>query len=136
VSLGQQLGFNAIITLYLVDGKWVRNPEVPSTIAGQPLTALPARGTFLTADKASGEYAGAFDVTIAHAGTTGRHAKIYYTQDGSDPSDSNNKKRASFDAKKTFNVVDNGHHSILCYAQDSIGHWVFESFAWTIGGQQ
>ncbi|MBC8752197.1 MULTISPECIES: chitobiase/beta-hexosaminidase C-terminal domain-containing protein [Paraburkholderia] len=137
VSRGLRLGFNAVITLYLVNGKWVRNPEVPSiTTAAQPLAALPARAAILTADKASGEYASGFDVTIAAASPAGKYAKVYYTKDGSDPSDSKNTKRASFDAQKTFNIEDNGHHSILCYAEDGTGHWVFESFAWSIGGQQ
>jgi pimeloyl-ACP methyl ester carboxylesterase len=136
VSLGQQLGFNAVVTLYLVDGKWVSNPEVPSTIAGRPLADLPARGAILTADKPSGEYAGGFDVTIAEASPEGRHIKVYYTNDGSDPSDSNNTKRESFDSQKTFKIGDLGPHSILCYAQDSSGHWVFESFAWSVDGRR
>ncbi|MFP3558231.1 alpha/beta fold hydrolase [Paraburkholderia sp. SIMBA_049] len=137
VSLGQQLGFNAVITLYLVNGNWVRNPEVPSaTAVGQPLAARAARVTILSADRASGEYAGGFDVTIAAPSEAPSEVKVYYTKDGSDPSDSNNSKRTSFHAKKTFSIKDSGHHSILCYAQDGSGHGVFESFAWSIGGQQ
>jgi len=136
VSLGLELGFNSVLTLYLVNGKWVRNPEDPSVTTGQPVVAFAARRAILAADKPSGEYPSAIDVIIAAASPAGGRAKIYYTEDGSDPSDANNTKRASFDTQKTFTIQGNGHHSVLCYVQDSTGHRSFESFAWSIDDLQ
>src|SRR3954453_13075377 len=36
VSIGLRLGFNAVVTLYLIDGKWTLNPEQPQTLRPAP----------------------------------------------------------------------------------------------------
>jgi hypothetical protein len=144
VALGLELGFNAVVTLYLIDGAWVLNPEVPRAIRSAPLpvsdrsAALDAGGDGIgiRADKPSGEHAKAFDVTVSASGPTGEAVTVYYTEDGTDPSDRNNDRRRSFDTRKTFTIKGNGHHSVLCYAQDSARNAVFESFAWSIDDQR
>jgi len=73
-------------------------------------------------------------VTIAASGPAGEAVTVYYTEDGSDPSDRHNQKRHSFDGRKTFSVRHHGHHAVLCYAQDKAGNGGFESFAWSIRG--
>ena len=140
VTIGLELGFNAVITLYLIDGTWVLNPELPRAVRSAPLpvsgraAALDAGGDGIGigADKPSGEHAKAFDVTISASGPTGEAVTVYYTEDGTDPSNRNNDKRRSFDTRKTFTIKGNGHHSVFCYAQDSSRNAVFESFAWSI----
>jgi pimeloyl-ACP methyl ester carboxylesterase len=143
VALGLELGFNAVITLYLVGGTWVLNPEVPRAIRSAALpvsgrsAALDAGGAGISirADGPSGAHAKAFDVTISASGSAGEALTVYYTEDGSDPSDRNNAKRHSFDTRKTFTIRGNGRHSVLCHAQDSAGNAVFEAFAWSIDDQ-
>jgi hypothetical protein len=142
VTIGRELGFNAVITLYLIDGKWTLNPEVSRTSRPAPLpvsdlsAALSSDGIGIRADKPSGEYAEAFDVTISASGPTGEAVTVYCTEDGTDPSDRNNNKRRSFETHATFTIRGNGHHSILCYAQGSARNGVFASFAWSIDDQQ
>jgi len=140
VSMGLKLGFNAAITLYLINGQWTLNPDSPETIRSEPepvaglaapITAASSRIS-LRADKASGKHVKGFDATITAAGPAGEPITIYYTQDGTDPSDRHNHRRQSFGTRKTFTIRGQGHHSILCYVQDSAGHGMFESFAWSI----
>ena len=144
VTMGLELGFNAVITLYLVDGTWVLNPEVPRAIRSAPLpvsgrsAVLDAGGDRIgiRADEPSGEHAEAFEVTISASSSAGGAVTVYYTDDGTDPSDRNNPKRRAFDIRKTFTIGGNGHHSVLCYAQDTARNEVFESFAWAIDDQR
>ena len=140
-SIGLKLGFNAVVTLYLIDGKWTLNPEQPQTIRPAPLPVSGLSGALnagggrigIHADKPSGQYAGTFDVTISASGSAGEAITVYYTEDGSDPADRNNGKRRSFDARKIFTIKGTGHQSVLCYARDSARNEVFEAFAWSIG---
>ena len=148
VAMGLELGFNAVVMLYRVDGRWVRNPEqaglaprraLPALVPGvSPLRAPVAadREPLLVADAASGEYSGALNVTISTASPRGGRVKVWYTEDGSDPSDPGNTARASLDTQKTFAIRGNGHHSVLCYVRDSAGRHGFESFAWAIDDHQ
>ena len=144
VTLGLELGFNAVITLYLIDDMWGMNPEMRRAIrstpmpARAPLAAVDADGERIAirADKPSGEYVDAFDVTVSASGPAGEALTVYYTEDGSDPSDRNNTNRRSFETRKMFTIRGNGRHSVLCYAQDSAGNAVFESFAWSIDDQR
>ena len=39
VTLGLELGFNAVITLYLIDDMWVMNPEMRRAIRSAPMPA-------------------------------------------------------------------------------------------------
>ena len=145
VALGLELGFNAVVTLYLVDGTWVLNPEMPRVVrsalppAEAPSVVSDAAGgerIDIRADKPNGEHAGAFDVTISASDPAGEAVTVYYTEDGSDPSDRNNAKRCSFDTRKTFTIKGNGHHSVLCHAQGRVRDAVFGAFAWSIDDQR
>jgi hypothetical protein len=144
VSIGQQLGFNAVVTLYLIDGAWTLNPETVRTVLpGLPSAdsrAAARRGTDKTislhADKPNGKHTGSFEVNISASGPAGEAVTVYYTDDGTDPSDRNNGSRQSFDTSKTITISGNGHHSILCYTQTGARSGVFESFAWSIDDQQ
>jgi len=144
VTIGQQLGINAVITLYLIDGAWTLNPEtVRTALAGLLPAASPAAapsGTdaaiSIQADKPNGEYTGSFEVSISASGPAGEAVTVYYTDDGTDPSDRNNGSRQSFDSGKTITISGNGHHSILCYTQSGARSGVFQSFAWSIDDQQ
>jgi hypothetical protein len=139
VSLGLELGFNSVITLYQVDGKWVRDPDpaiaVPAARAAAFAAAIP-HAVILTADHPSGEYASGFGVTIQAASPAAGRVRVYYTTDGSDPSDEKNPNRGSFTGQRNFAIEGNGHHSVLCYAQDTSGNRKFDSFAWSIDDQQ
>lgn len=132
VALGNELGFNAVITLYLVDGRWVRNPDAPGlAVAPRGLrTALHARPAVLVASQPSGKYPDSFEVTIS--APAGEGMTVYYTEDGSDPADRKNDKRSSFETEKTLMISGNGNHAILCHIEDGSGPGKFESFAWSI----
>ncbi len=137
IAWGLELGFNAVLTLYLVDGTWVLNPEAPRAVAGAAALRCPAlaaslRAPILASDKASGDYPGPIDVTLRAAG---EGVTVYYTEDGSDPSDSKNPSRLTFMTQKTFAIRGKGHHAVLCHVQDGGGNWTFESFAWSINNQ-
>jgi pimeloyl-ACP methyl ester carboxylesterase len=140
VTIGQQLGFNAVITLYRIDGAWTLNPEtVRTALSGLlPVVSLataPSRtdGTIsIRADKPNGKYTDSFEVSISASGPAGEAVTVYYTDDGTDPSDRNNASRHSFDTGKTITISGNGHHSILCYTQNGAHSGVFEAFAWSI----
>jgi pimeloyl-ACP methyl ester carboxylesterase len=144
VTLGLELGFNAVITLYLIDDVWAMNPEMPRALRSAPLSARAPSAALdagserleIRADQPSGEYADALEVTISASGSAGEAVTVYYTEDGSDPSDRNNAKRRSFDTRQTFTIKGKGHHSVLCHAQDSAGNAMFESFAWSIDDQR
>jgi lipase (class 2) len=143
VALGLELGFNAVITLYLIDGKWTLNPERARTLRSVSLrdAALSAaevagRALGIRADKPSGDYPNAFEVVISASGPAREAATVYYTEDGSDPSDRRNQRRYSFSGRKTFNIKGHGHHAVLCYIQNDAGNGVFESFAWSIYNHQ
>ncbi|EWY35741.1 hypothetical protein N825_36035 [Skermanella stibiiresistens SB22] len=141
VALGLELGFNAVVTLYRFGDRWTTDPEAPRTIrsvplpAGVPAAVLAAGGTTIRADKPSGDHAEAFDVTISASGPGGGTVTVHYTEDGSDPSDRNNPQRHSFETAKAFMIRGNGHHAILCYAEDRRGNGIFETFAWSVDDQ-
>jgi hypothetical protein len=214
VDLTIQLGPYAVITLYFVNGEWVRDPDIteaalappaisisddggvksaPLTLAvaahhptdsaptiyytldGSPPTrqshsftssgllkldsagtttltcrACDAAGnwsdtatrTFTMAfddqqarigcDKPSGVYAGAVDPVISAPEKAGAKTLVYYTDDGSDPSDPKNPNRKSFDDKKQFSIRGNGAHAILCYTKDDAGKESIQAFGWQI----
>lgn len=140
VALGMRLGFNAVVTLYKVGDRWVTDPEpmIAPAVArmAAPVPAAAAEPieppVTLTADHASGEYLGDFNVTIRAVSPAAERVRVFYTTDGSDPADEKNANRDSFSGEKTFSIQGNGHHSVLCYAQDSSGNRKFESFAWSI----
>jgi pimeloyl-ACP methyl ester carboxylesterase len=134
VSTGLELGFNAVLTLYLIDGAWVRNPEgraaiVPPARLRRAEPAARRRAPRLTSDKPSGDYPGPITTTLRAAD---RRATVYYTQDGSDPSAVKNPSRLSFVGEKSFVLRGNGrHHAILCYVDEDDGG-TFEAFAWSM----
>ena len=89
----------------------------------------------INADQHTGEYAEGFDVTIAASDDQDGKVTVYYTQDGSDPSQPDNTGRRQFVDSKKFPIKKNGNHSISCYAKDSAGREAFQSFAWQIDDQ-
>jgi pimeloyl-ACP methyl ester carboxylesterase len=218
LDLGLALGFTAVITLYLINGKWVLNPQTPEEGVASPTVKVSAdSGTYtepvtvvltaqddvdaapkifytldgslptesshslissgsvnfdragaktlryraknasgkwsdvvtktytmnikdaqpeISADKPSGEYSKGFDVIISASDIIDNTVTVYYTEDGSDPSDEKNPKRDSFINSKTFTIKGNGNHSILCYAKDSASNEKLQSFAWCIDDQE
>ena len=72
--MGLELGFNAVVTLYLIDGVWTLNAAEPRPLRSDPLPsdgrsvaaalAAAAPGVSIRADVPSGERDGAFDATI------------------------------------------------------------------------
>jgi hypothetical protein len=142
VAWGLELGFNAVLTLYLIDGSWVRNPVRPGDRARlAPLLSVRAvdrAGAMLTSDHASGDYPGAIQVTLraVPATTVPNPAQpslaVHYTEDGSDPSDPLNPNRLSFRGQKTFAIGGRGAHSLLCHVSDAQGVGSFEAYAWTL----
>lgn len=136
-SLGLELGFNAVITLYLIDGKWLRNPEggITPELAPRRMAAVESSPQdMLSASQPSGGYGNGFDVTLSSAAAKGKQLTVYYTEDGSDPSDENNPNRSSFDTAKAFTIQGSGPHAILCYVEDGTGRGTFQSFAWSVDG--
>jgi len=139
VTMGFELGFNAIVTLFLIDGVWTLNAATPRPLRSEPLpadgrlVAAAASGVGIRANVPSGERDGAFDVTIFASSPGGEPATVFYTVDGSDPSDRNNGQRGLFKGRKTFTFTGIGSHAVLCFAQDGAHNEVFEAFAWTTG---
>ncbi len=88
--------------------------------------------TRIGCDTPSGVYAGAVDPVISAPGKAGVKPLVYYTDDGSDPSDPKNPNRLSFDDKKRFSIRGNGAHAILCYAKGEAGKEAFHAFGWEI----
>jgi pimeloyl-ACP methyl ester carboxylesterase len=211
ISLTQQLGPNAVITLYFVNSSWVRDPDTteialtPPSIsvpddasartealdltvaAHHPTDAAPAiyytldgstptrhspsftssgsirldtAGTrtlkcracdaagnwsdtvtrvyrmdisdtqsTIRCDKPSGVYPGAVDATISAADP---RTRVYYTEDGSDPSDARNPNRKSFEGSQRFTIRGNDAHALLCYAKDGAGRETVRAFGWQI----
>jgi len=213
IDLTMQLGVNAVITLYFVNGEWVRDPDITELaltapaisisddggVKTAPLTlalaaqhptdsapaiyytldgALPttnshrftssgllrletAGSTTLTCracdaagnwsdtvtrtyrmafddqarircDKPSGVYPGAIDPVISVPGQAASTSLVYYTDDGTDPSDPANPNRKSFDNQHRFTIRGNGAHAILCYTKDDTGNEAFQAFGWQI----
>lgn len=90
----------------------------------------------ISADRRSGEYSEGFDTTITASDDTDSNVTVYYTENGSDPSDPRNSARNAFVDKKTFSLRRNGNHAISCYAKDSAGNERLRSFAWQIDDQK
>ncbi len=88
------------------------------------------------ADKPSGEYAASFQVNLSVSDLTDSKITVYYTEDGSDPSNVHNPNRSAFTDSAQFGIEGNGNHSILCYAQNRDGYEAREAFAWCIDDQQ
>jgi hypothetical protein len=90
----------------------------------------------ISADRRSGEYSEGFDTTITASDATDGSVTVYYTDDGSDPSDARNPNRHSFVDRKTFSFKKNGNYAISCYAKDSAGNEGMRSYAWQIDDQK
>jgi pimeloyl-ACP methyl ester carboxylesterase len=145
LALGRELGFTAVITLYLIDGKWVYDPHKPERGVAAPTgllsLALEARGVkprgeqlVISADKPNGEYAEGFEVRISASDPNGNPVPVYYTKDGSDPANARNPNRHRFVGSQSFTISGSGNHAIFCYARDSSGNERFEPFTWSIQG--
>lgn len=93
---------------------------------------LEDRHVRIDCDKPSGVYAGAVDPVISAPEQAGAKPVVYYTDDGSDPSDPANPNRQFFDDKKRFSIGGNGAHAILCYTKDDAGKEAFQAFGWEI----
>jgi pimeloyl-ACP methyl ester carboxylesterase len=214
LDLTWQLGANAVITLYLVNGEWVRDPDITEValappdisvsddggVKAAPVTvalaarhatdsapaiyytldgSLPTRrspcftssglirldtaGTTtltcracdaagnwsdtvtktysmefndgqprISCDQPSGVYPGPVHPVISVPDQADSRTVVYYTDDGSDPSDASNPNRKSFENKKRFSIRGNGAHAILCYMKDSAGQEAFRAFGWQI----
>jgi pimeloyl-ACP methyl ester carboxylesterase len=214
IDLTMQLGVNAVITLYFVNGDWVRDPDItelalappalsvsddggvksaPLTLAvaarhqtdsapaiyytldgsaptrqshrftSSGLLRLDTAGTTtltcracdaggnwsdtvtrtyrmefddqqarISSDKPSGVYPATVHPVISVPEQAGAKTLVYYTDDGSDPSDPKNPHRKSFEDKKRFSIRGNGAHAILCYTKDSAGKEAFQAFGWQI----
>jgi hypothetical protein len=132
-----------VITLYLIDGKWVYDPNMPERGVAAPTgllaVALAAQGVMppreqpvISADKPSGEYTEGFQVRISGSDPNGNPVPVYYTEDGSDPADARNPNRHRFVGSQSFTITENRNHAIFCYARDSSGNELFKSFAWSL----
>jgi pimeloyl-ACP methyl ester carboxylesterase len=142
IELIRTLGPTTAVTLFLVDDKWVLDPDAvePAPIIPAGVEVFPAFirevGLRIAADKPDGEYPESFDVVISAAHEAGEKVTVYYTTDGSDPSDANNPNRQSFIDSNRFRIEGNGPHTMLCYVKDSAGAETFRCFGWTIDDQE
>ncbi|WP_338758352.1 chitobiase/beta-hexosaminidase C-terminal domain-containing protein [Massilia sp. METH4] len=127
VSLTLELGANAVIILYFIDGEWVRDPAAPRVEPVLPAGAA-ARHALVACDKPGGVYAQGFDAVLsAPDGMV-----VHYTEDGSDPSSARNPARRSFAGRKVFTLRGNGPHALLCHAKDDAGNEAVQAFGWRI----
>ena len=133
LALGQQFGYSAQVTLYRVGDQWVLDPETPEAVKASHRQAAADTPASISADRPSGNYAAGFDATIAAASALGADATVYYTEDGSDPSDARNPNRRSFAGSKTFSIARDGDHAICCYAAGRDGDGLVHAFAWHVG---
>lgn len=111
------------------DGNWSDAEERVYTMR------LKGAGCVICAEPPSGEYATGFDAVISAVGGNGGKLTVYYTRDGSDPSDARNPNRHSFIGKKTFAINGNGNHAVNCYTRSGAGKEVRQAFAWSIDDQ-
>lgn len=130
LALGQQFGYSAQVTLYRVGDQWVLDPEEPDALKAAHRQAGAGAPAAIQADRPSGDYAAGFDTTIAAAHGPG--ATVYYTEDGSDPSDPRNPNRQSFVGSKTFSFACNGDYAVCCYAAEGGGDGRVHAFAWRV----
>lgn len=89
----------------------------------------------IESDRPAGDYPGPFDVTLSASDATGEHLTVYYTLDGSDPSDEDNPARQSFVDRHVFTFSGNGNHAVYCHARNSAGREARQPFAWRIDDQ-
>lgn len=95
---------------------------------------LKGAGAQIGAEPPGGEYATGFDAVISAVDDSGGKLTVYYTRDGSDPSDARNPNRHSFTDKKTFAINGNGNHAVNCYARNR-GTEIRQAFAWSVDDQ-
>ena len=104
------------------------------TIAAAASRASTRRAADLTisADQPSGSYAAGFEVRISASDPQGNPVTVFYTEDGTDPSDSANPTRHRFTGSQSFTISDHGNKVVFCYARDAAGNEIFEPFAWHV----
>ena len=110
IELGSQLGFTAVVTLHLINDKWVLNPETQEVAASAPAVSLSVQ---------SGIYDKPITVALKARHDVDAAPKIYYTLDGSLPDASSR----SFVASGLINLDTPGDKTIKFRAMDASGNW-------------
>ncbi|MFC5460448.1 alpha/beta fold hydrolase [Massilia niabensis] len=110
LDLTRQLGANAVITLYFVNGEWVRDPDVTEVALAPPDISISDEGGVKDAP-----------VTVALAAhhATDSAPTIYYTLDGSPPT----RRSPCFTSSGLIRLDSAGTTTLTCRACDAAGHW-------------
>lgn len=110
LDLTLQLGPLAVITLYVVNGEWVRDPDMTEVALAPPAIAISDDGGVKTAP-----------VTLAVAAhhPTDSAPAIYYTLDGSAPT----RQSHSFTSSGLLRLDTAGTRTLTCRACDAAGNW-------------
>jgi hypothetical protein len=105
-----QLGAYAVITLYFVNGEWVRDPDITEVALAPPAISISDDGGVKTAP-----------VTLAVAAhhPTDSAPAIYYTLDGSPPTPQSH----SFTSSGLLRLETAGTKTLTCRARDAAGNW-------------
>jgi hypothetical protein len=83
-------------------------------------------------DPPPGVYSEAVVTTIEAVDDRDEHVTVYYTLDGSIPEESS----PSFQDSKQFEISEKGNHVITCYANHSGNQETYETFYYSIEGQE
>ncbi len=110
LNLTMQLGPLAVITLYFVNGEWVRDPDITEVALAPPAIDISDDGGVKTAP-----------VTLAVAAhhPTDSAPAIYYTLDGSPPT----RQSHSFTSSGLLQLDSAGTRTLTCRACDAAGNW-------------
>jgi hypothetical protein len=148
LAYSDEFGFFTPFTLYLVDSRWVLDPQQPAVAPGAAAAvqgstpadgaatdggAEPADGTSLfrfvtvaAADPPPGVYPeGPMVITLEAVGD----GPVNFTQDGSIPGDESD----SFTGSARFELVPTGNHAISCRTVDAAGVRRYQVFHYAIG---
>jgi len=110
IDLGGRLGYTVSVTLYQVDGKWVLNPDTPSTSARAPV---------IDVSDDSGVFANPITLALGVRHDTDPAPKVHYTLDGSTPTQSS----PSFASSGLLKLDTPGDWTIKLRAVDAHGNW-------------
>ena len=110
VELGGRLGYTVSVTLYQVDGKWVLNPDTPSTSARAPV---------IDVSDDSGVFTNPITLALGARHDTDPAPKVHYTLDGSTPTQSS----PSFASSGLLKLDTPGNRTVKLRAVDTQGNW-------------
>jgi hypothetical protein len=110
IDLTMQLGAYAVITLYFINGEWVRDPDITEVALAPPAISISDDGGMKTAP---------LTLAVAAHHPTDSAPAIYYTLDGSAPTPQSH----CFTSSGLLRLDTAGPTTLTCRARDAAGNW-------------